>query len=416
MNQILTARWVLPITSAPIPFGYVRIQDGVVRDFGRAAELAASADVIDLGDVVLMPGLINTHTHLELTCYANALPPQSLWSWLGGLIQLRAAPGREEREYQAVINGAWQSLRAGVTTVADISRTGESWRALAEVPIRKVCFIELLSLAQQPPRNIAELKEAFVSALEANTDPLLRFGLSPHAPYTVHRDDFHAVGMLAAEVGEGPWTAHFAETREELRWLCGDEAAIPNPLRDFLNANNLRSPRLARASDYLHEPREMCGNGILAHCNYIAETEFDALRDYTVVYCPRAHAYFGHSPHPFRAMRAAGIRVTLGTDSLASNDSLSLLDELRFVRQLPDPPSDRELLEVVTVEAAQALAAGATGSIEVDAPADLVAFAITDEAVDPYAAVLGAESANRVWVAGSEVDLSASETQPKTKS
>jgi hypothetical protein len=129
-------------------------------DNDRRAVALDRADLTDLGQVVLTPGLVNPHTHLELGCYAGRLKPGPFWPWLKQLVELRRAPGQQERERQAAGQGAWASLRAGVTCVGDISRLNVAWHALKEVPIRKVCFVELLTLADGPPRNPQELAAA----------------------------------------------------------------------------------------------------------------------------------------------------------------------------------------------------------------------------------------------------------------
>lgn len=172
-----------------------------------------------------------------------------------------------------------------------------------------------------------------------------------------------------------------------------------------MRAKELHSPRLVRAVDYLRWPGSNPRRGIFAHCNYVSTDELIDLAGSTVVYCPRAHSFFGHDPHPFRAMMDAGINVTLGTDSLASNQSLSLLDEARYVKRLPEPPCDKKLLEMISVDAARALGRTDLGSLEIGKIADLVAFPIASLAQGPYASVLSAERADRVWISGEEIAM-----------
>jgi len=168
---ILQARWVLPISGPPIRDGAVQVQDRCIAAVGRAADMLRTGEpVTDLGDAILMPGLVNPHTHLELTGYAGQIPPGPFWSWIMMLVRLRAAPGQWEREQAGVLAGARLCLQAGVTCVGDISRCNLSWPVLKQAPLRKVCFVELLSLADQPPRNLAELRAA---AAEVAEDELL---------------------------------------------------------------------------------------------------------------------------------------------------------------------------------------------------------------------------------------------------
>jgi cytosine/adenosine deaminase-related metal-dependent hydrolase len=360
--------------------------------------------VQDLGDVALIPGLVNPHTHLELTCYAGKLPSGPLWPWLGRLIALRMLPGQVRREQRGVADGAWQSLRAGVTCVGDISRRNVAWDVLADIPIRKVCFVELLSLADHPPRTPAELRAGLDAVREG---PLLTAGVSPHAPYTVTAEHVTAAIELAAERGR-PWTAHWAETPEEIAFLAGDESALPRLLRPLVARIGLRPPRCAPA-EYLERCVGGRPPGLLAHGNYFAEADFAALAraGHTVVYCPRAHQFFQHPPHPLAALRAAGVPVVFGTDSAASNTGLGILDELQFVamRVAGAPPAD-ELLRLATLGAAGALGlADRIGTLEPGKQADLAAFACDPRTMDPVGDLIARPpaAATAVWVAGQRV-------------
>lgn len=406
--MMLAARWLLPISGSPIPQSYIAIEEGVIRSLGSQATLRQDqrAALLDLGDAVILPGLVNAHTHLELTAYAGELPPMDFWRWLPELVQRRRAPGRVARERDGVRAGAWQSLRSGVTCVGDISRENIGWRELKSLPLRKVCFTELITLADQPPRDPQELHAA-VAAVEE--DALLTAGVTPHAPYTVSGEHVRASVELAAELGR-PWCTHWAETREELAFLAGDANALPRFLRDLLRQCGVRPPGCG-AFAHLDHCTAGLPPGLLAHCNYATAADADVIArlGHSVAYCPRAHCYFAHSPHPLAALRAAGVNVCIATDSAASNENLSLLEELRFVREnLQDAPPPAELLKMVTLNAARALRLERTiGSLEPGKTADLVAFPCAAATRDPEAALV--DSATHplgVWVAGERLILS----------
>ena len=307
--MILTAAWVVPVSTPPVRMGAVAIENGRITAVGRAADLVTARHAVtDLGNAILTPGLINPHAHLELTCYAGLLKPCSFWDWIPLLVRLRRAPGQIEREQGGVREGVRQSLRAGVTCVGDISRRNLNWRVLKDSPIRKVCFVELLSLADQPPRNLDELRAA---AAEVEEDSLLTVGLTPHTPFTVPEDDIRATLELAAELRR-PWCTHWAETPEELAFLQGDAEALPPFMQRLLKQCNLRSPRTS-AIELLDRCCRGLPPGALAHFNYAQQGDGERLAaaGHAVVYCPRSHDFFGHSAHPFREFLEAGVSVAI---------------------------------------------------------------------------------------------------------
>lgn len=402
--MILKAAWVLPVTGPPVRDGFVRLAADRIAEVGRAAVLPADDEpVTDLGAAILLPGLVNAHVHLELTCYAGRLQPEPLWDWFPKLVRLRRARGQVERERAAVYDGAWQSLRAGVTCVGDISRRNLNWQVLKPIPIRKVCFVELLTLADDPPRDPAELRAAVA---EVQEDDLLTVGIAPHTPYTVPAGHIQAALQMATELNR-PWCTHWAETREERAFLLGDGRALPAYMCDLLARCELRSPGLS-AIELLEECARGVQPGALAHFNYVqpGDAERLAAAGHAVVYCPRSHRFFGHAPHPYRELTSAGVTVAIGTDSVASNDSLALLEELRFVRrELPDPPRGEVLLQMVTIHAARALGLHKQiGSLEAGTLADLVAFPCPADTADPAGDLIDqAPSPLGVWVAGQRV-------------
>jgi aminodeoxyfutalosine deaminase len=444
-RQVYRARWVLPITSPPIERGAIAIEDGRIVGVGPASDISGDS-VVDLGDCLLLPGFVNAHTHLEATCYRGLIPPQPLWQWFFALLALRTRPDTAERERAAVAAGAAQSLAAGVTCVGDISRTGINVEALRPSPIRKLCFLELISGASQPPNDVESLEKSYqLSAIsdqpegrsyqpsaisyqpEGQDDhpssfihhPPLMVGLSPHALYTVTWDDLVGAAALARR-HDVPVTVHVLETPEEAEWLAGGGGF----LEDFLVRCRLATAGMnvtGGAIERLTRSGLMDCRPLLAHVNYIDQESCGtaapgcvappgegffarlAASRASVAWCPRSHRFFGHAPHRWRGMLAAGVNVCLGTDSLASNESLSILDELRYVRTLaPDFPP-HELLAMATIRGAAALRLdGIIGSLEVGKLADFIAMPFDAAApADPSANLLdGAENFTGVWIGG----------------
>ena len=210
--EVFHARWLVPITEAPIEDGALAVDQGRIIEVGKADSVSGGT-IRDLGDCILLPGFVNGHTHLELTCYRGCLAPGPLWEWFERLMALRRRPGATEEEREAVRVGAEESLAAGVTCVGDISRTGIHVGALRSSPIRKVCFLELISGASAPPNDVESLASMLDDASPFAEPHRLVLGISPHALYTVTWEDLVGAGALAAE-RLAPVTIHLLETAE----------------------------------------------------------------------------------------------------------------------------------------------------------------------------------------------------------
>jgi cytosine/adenosine deaminase-related metal-dependent hydrolase len=233
----------------------------------------------------------------------------------------------------------------------------------------------------------------------------LRVGLSPHAPYSVELAGYTRCVALARGNGY-PITTHLAESADEATFL----AEHAGPLRriwDFLGAWDEHVPRFAGGPIRFANELGLLGvPSVLAHVNYCddAELELLAAGRASVVYCPRTHAYFGHPPHRWRDMLAAGVNVAVGTDSTASSPDLNVVDDLRLLRQLaPDVPAS-ELWQLVTTRAAAALGIGTTvGSLAPGKQADFVSFRVSGQD-DPLEALLREPGVPQgVWIAGQSV-------------
>ena len=409
--DIYRARWVIPVETPPIEHGFLVVDGGRISAVGAADRITSaefnSAVIHDLGEVLLLPGFVNAHAHFELTCYRDQLSPGPLWSWLEQLIALRRGADASQRERSAVHSAAAESLAAGVTTVGDISRTGFAATILKDSPLRKVCFIELISGASQPPHDAASLKAVFDEATaDAETDRLL-IGISPHAPYTVTREDLSRTVTLA-QATRAPLTMHLLETREEAKWL----ATGGGKLADFLKRYVLPNATAQFDRDIagiLEKTGILACRPLLAHVNYATDEQLDRLArsEASVVWCPRAHRFFGHANHRWREMLAWRINVCIGTDSAASTPSLSILDELRHVyQQTPDARRADLILEMGTIRGAIGLGLDQIiGSLHPGKRADFVTVPLeANGPTEPVPNLLNAQtSVTKVWIDGAPV-------------
>lgn len=374
----IRARWVFPVSRPPI-------RDGVVTVRGErivaVAEAGSQRADVDLGDAVVIPGLVNAHTHLDLTGLRGLAPPsRDFTGWLRQVIAFRRerSPIQVADDIQA---GLVECLRFGTTLIGDISAAGASWDALASAPLRAVEFHEVLGL---PKERAARAWGDFQEWLTGHPATVTcRPGVSPHAPYSVRSSLFRVAATC-----DVPAAVHLAETAEEQELLT----LRRGPFVPFLRDLGVYDPEgLARDSDQVL--RHFDGApALFIHGNYLpAASRIPA--NGSIIYCPRTHAAFSQPPHPFRDFLVRGVRVALGTDSLASNPDLDVLAEARFLRrQHPDLPGD-VILRMATLSGAEALGwADETGSLEVGKSADLAVLAGIHEDLDPYQIALDASS------------------------
>jgi aminodeoxyfutalosine deaminase len=370
-EQVLTARWVFPATSPPILGGRVTIRGERIASVESASDHAAD---IDFGNAAIIPGLVNAHTHLDLSGMRGRVPPSSDFvGWLRGVIghRRKVTPEQTAADIRA---GLDESLRFGTTLIGDIAAGGASWDTLASAPTWSVCFRELLGLSGDRVHSIwAEL----VNWMAAHPDtPICRAGVSPHAPYSVHK------ALIEATARIWPICIHLGETQAERELL----ESRRGPFVEFLSDLGVWDPwGLAPSFDWVAWKASRSPSALLAHGNFLSPATQIA-RNTTIVYCPRTHAAFAHPPHPFAEMLARGVRVALGTDSLASNPDLDLLAEARFVRDHYLQVSGAEILRMATINGAEALGFGAvTGSLEAGKSADLVVVPLGDaDGDEPY--------------------------------
>ncbi len=322
----LTARWVFPVDGPPLQAGVVSIADDrivAVEAHGRQI-----ADV-NLGDAAVLPGLVNAHTHLDLSGMRGLAPPTPHFTdWLRQVIAHRR--GRTPEQIQADIRaGLAECLRFGTTLLGDISGQGLSWLVLAEAAARSVVFYELLGLTRKGSVQAWTNLTAWL-AERPRLGHMCRPGISPHAPYSVRAEMFRS----AASIGL-PIAVHLAETVDELELLEHHSG----PFVSFLNDLGVWDPTgLAKSPERILWNSRHAASASFAHCNYL-RLDSPIPSNGTIVYCPRTHAAFGHPPHPFREFLARGVRVAVGTDSLASNPDLDVLAEIRFLHRLyPDLP------------------------------------------------------------------------------
>jgi len=378
----LKARYVFPVTAPPIADGVVTIAAGRIVAVGREAEGCVPRE---LGNVAIVPGLVNAHTHLEFSDMSRPLgrPKMAFPDWIREVVAFRRARG--EPVVSAVRLGLQESHTAGTTTLGEIATPGWSADAMTSSPIVPTVFLEAIGLARE---RLEQKRDEALAHLAHGAASDWRPGLSPHAPYTVHPDLFAALAALAA-AKKVPLAIHLAESRDELELL----ATGGGPFRDLLMElgawDAMAIPAGTRPLDYLRR-LTACDRALAIHGNYFDREEIEFVTAHadrlSVIYCPRTHDYFGHARHPLPQLLAAGSNVALGTDSRASNPDLSILEEMRFVARRFPEIAPAEVLELGTLRGARALGLeNDVGSLVPGKTANLAILALPDrEAHDPY--------------------------------
>jgi len=371
--MILKSRYVVPVTGRIIENGAVMVNGDRIAAVGPASRLD-DASAVDFGDAVICPGLVNAHTHLELTHLAGRIPPSpDFVGWLGRLVAVMADSMSNRFDVENTVRkGLAQSLASGVTMVGDITGTPAWTRGiLAESVVRGVSFGEVIAIGSRR-HLLGERLDAAASA-EHRSDRL-RIGISPHAPYTVEPEAMRACARRARDIA-APMCIHLAETADEELFTRSRSGPLTDHLRD-LGVWDDGVPIAGCGPVELASRTQVLGpRTIVAHANYVSDADIASIAGSgaAVAYCPRTHDAFGHPPHRFREMLAAGINVCVGTDSLASNPSLSILEELRFLRRAHRNVDSETLLAMGTLHGARALGFGeVTGSISEGKLADLV--------------------------------------------
>ena len=399
----LQARWLLPVDRPPIAGGVVTIDEGRIIALEKSHDGAASLE--DLGDVVLLPGLVNAHTHLEFNDLQRPLGTagMSLPEWIGLVIAERKRTQRDTGA--AIAQGMRECLAEGVTCVGEISTApAEMYPATTEVP-RLSLFREAIGFSAA--RSDSVLDDVRQRVEQPTTCQLTVSGLSPHAPYTVHPSLVERLVKLACEENL-PIAMHLAESQEELCLLAQGDG----PFRELLEERSMWDPTAIPAGttplDYL-KVLSRAPRSLVVHGNYLNEAEINYVSQHrkqmSVVYCPRTHAYFLHSRYPLRKMLSAGVRIAVGTDSRASNPDLGVLGELRHIAETFSEIEPEKILRMGTLAGAEALGCETgSGSIAAGKWADLTAVPCNSTTENPVEALLrDSQPPLRTWLGGQEV-------------
>jgi cytosine/adenosine deaminase-related metal-dependent hydrolase len=397
--MILRARTLLPVSEPPIENGAVVISGNRIRAVGSWADLRphANENILDLGEVILLPGLINAHCHLDYTDMAGMLPPPKTFTdWISLILSAKSGWGYSDY-LRSWLNGARMLERTGTTTVADIEIVPdllpEVWDA---TPLRVFSFLEMTGIRAR--RDPGEVLHETVQKMDSLSHPRCSASLSPHAPYSTEPALLELSAGVARKRGRR-LCVHVAESTQEFEMFT----RARGQMFDWLQRNERDLSDCGLGSPVQHLARhQTLGENLLAiHVNCLARGDAALLGQHRVhvVHCPRSHDYFRHPPFLRQRLANAGVNLCLGTDSLATvrktrkqNPELSMFDEMRELAANDPKLPPAEILRMATVNGARALGrARQIGELSENALADLIAIPASAKTGDACETVLAHE-------------------------
>jgi cytosine/adenosine deaminase-related metal-dependent hydrolase len=417
MTVIYSAHWVLPIVSQLIEDGAVAFEGSNIIAVGPRTEIVSrfpDSRTEDFGEAAILPGFVNTHSHLELTVMRGFLEREEndFFAWLRKLTLARLAMSAEDLLVSATC-GAIEAARAGVTCLGDASSAAlQPMKALREIGLRGIVYQE--SFGPDPGlagENVAQLREQ-ISELRALEDGLVRVGVSPHAPYSVSGRQLELISRLAIDE-KLPVMMHAAESHAEKLFMLEGRGVFAEGLR--ARRIEWQAPGISTIQ-YLKRHGVLETSPLLAHCINVDERDIELIKEHSasIAHCPKSNAKLGHGRAPFAEFIKREIKVGLGSDSVASNNTCDMLEEARFamlLARLDMEVTAAQTLYGATLGGAQALGKDdQIGALAEGMQADITVVSLDgahqQPVRDPTAALVFASSGRDVLltvVAGQEI-------------
>ena len=384
--MLLTARYVLPVATPHIENGAVLVDGDKIVEIGDFEHLRAAhpdEPVRDFGLAALMPGFIDLHTHLEYTAMRGLVDDLPYSQWKLQVMQKEGHFSSQDWGDSALL-GALEALQSGITTVADITRTGASGRAAQAAGLRAVIYREVATMEKSQVEPVMSLAAEDIAAWRETSDPKrMTIGIAPHAPYSCHPALFRRVAAFAMD--GTPVAIHLAGSVEEHDFVKYGSSMLATDVRDTYDANapgwlptGVSPVRYVLQWGLFDVP-----NIIGVHCTQVDDEDIGVLagHDVSVAYCPRCEAKLGMGISPLERFLRAGIRVGIGTDSPAASNSMDVFEEMRIGLLLQRAVlgeerfmSAQQFVKMATLDAARAIKMDDTlGSLEPGKQADIVA-------------------------------------------
>jgi aminodeoxyfutalosine deaminase len=376
----LGAAWVVPIDRRPVRDGWVAVDDGRIHAIGHGNGAAAQpfGPLRQLGEVALLPGLVNAHTHLELSWLRNRVPPANAFtSWVKQLVVARG--GRVERPddpavIEAAAAAAREAIETGTAALGDISNSLASVPVMADAGLHGLVFHELLGF-KETSGALIDRTAAQRTAASITGGCRVRVTIAPHAPYSVSPELFRAIRESVSASAEPRMSVHVAESSEELQLLASGTGEWAHMLRWIGAWRDDWVPPGTGPVEYLDALGVIDEGTLVVHGVQLSDDSLSRVRQRgaTLVTCPRSNQWVGVGVPPVERFYRSGVAVAVGTDSLASVEDLNLFGELKAMRWLAPGVPARRFLESATIVGARALGFdGELGSLTPGKLADIV--------------------------------------------
>jgi cytosine/adenosine deaminase-related metal-dependent hydrolase len=373
------ASWIVPISQPPVRDGWVAVDRGRIVAISRRQPTDGALEV-DLGESAILPGLVNAHTHLELSYLREQVPPTSDFvTWVRGVISERRkrSDPRSPEILEAIDQGIAEALACGTAIVGDISNTLVTFDALARSPLAAVVFYELIRFNTQDPGGFVQAATQAIESLSSS--PQVRATLAAHAPYSVAPLVFRAIRQAVDRDPFSPCSVHLSESTEEVDFIRTGGGPWRAILEELGSWDPQWVPPGGTPVQFLDESGFLDGRVLAVHGVQMGASDLErlALRGTTLVTCPRSNGHTGAGAPPLEDFYQSGVRIAVGTDSLASAPDLNLFAELATIRALAPSVPAATLLDSATRQGSRALGFDADfGTIEAGKLARLLAVTV----------------------------------------
>ena len=357
---------------ASVNNGALLIDRGSIQAYGSANSIIgrfSHHDVLHLQNAVLMPGLVNSHSHIELPPLLDSIRAQRYSDWVLNLILAKRSLNRQDYA-SAAIKNTRTIIQTGTTTIGEICTHGVSTTHLKKSGLRAVVFREVIQLESGKGQGARRL-------IKTRPDsPSVKYGFSPHTPYTVSESMLHVINRLAKKSNKR-LAMHIAESKDEVRLLQRKKSGLER-LYQFAHWDMGWAPRGSSSFEYLDRIGFLSPRLLAVHAVQVNDEDIRLIKTSktSVAHCPRSNKELGVGKMPLKKFLDARITVGLGTDSLASSPSLNMWDEMRYAYKIhrQDGVSAEDIFRLATIGGAKALGWDKEiGTIEPGKKADIIA-------------------------------------------